>query len=184
MYRNFLFRLNTTIHNNLFCYKPLLQNFLLCLFLLFDIVLEAVNPTSDRGKMPRKQTAAERRSPEIGQRLANARMARGYTQKQMAEVFGISDVAWRNYEKGRELKSGMIVQICAILECSPNWLLGINDEGMTLSHDDPHLKSLIELWNELSTDGQREALRRVRELSRLPEYQRGEQRDPVPSVVA
>jgi len=124
--------------------------------------------------MPRKTTAAQRKDLATGERLAAARNAMGYTQKQMAEMFGISDVAWRNYEKGRELKSGMIIQICAILECSPNWLLGVKDEGMHLPPNSLLLRQLKSAFEELSDEGQREAVKRVQELTKLPEYVDGE----------
>ena len=119
---------------------------------------------------PQKKTAADRRTPEIGARLAEARKAKGMTQTQMAEIFGITDVAWRNYEKGRELKSGMIIKICAVLECSPNWLLGVKDTGMNLPPESALLKALKEAFEQLSEPGQKEAVKRVQELTKLPEY--------------
>ena len=139
--------------------------------------------------MPRKETAADRRDPETGKRLAEARNAKGYTQRQMADIFGISEVAWRNYEKGRELKSGMIVQICAVLECSPNWLLGVNNERMALNPESRLMKQLREAFDELSTEGQKEALKRVQELTHLPQYRaKGENEagpgDTVPAQIA
>lgn len=63
-----------------------------------------------------------------------------------------------------------MVQICAVLECSPNWLLGVKDEGMTLSPDSALLKELKAAFDRLSEPGQREAVKRVQELTKLPEY--------------
>lgn len=125
---------------------------------------------SMEGDMPQKKTASERRNPEIGTRLARARKKMGYTQAQMGEMFGISDVAWRNYEKGRELKSDMIIQICAVLECSPNWLLGYHDTGMSLTPDSLLLKQLKAAFDVLNGQGQQEAVKRVQELAHVPRY--------------
>lgn len=120
--------------------------------------------------MPQKKTALERKDPEVGKRLAQARNRMGFTQKQMGEKFGISDVAWRNYEKGRELKSGMILSICAVLECSPNWLLGYSEEGKHLAPESLLLRQLKEAFERLNTTGQQEAVKRVQELTHIPVY--------------
>lgn len=106
----------------------------------------------------------------MGERLAKARKAKSYTQRQMADAFGISEVAWRNYEKGRELRSGMIISICAVLECSPNWLLGYHDTGMHLAPDSLLLKQLKEAFKQLNGEGQQEAVKRVQELTEIQRY--------------
>lgn len=120
--------------------------------------------------MPQKTTAAERKNPKMGERLAQIRAERGYTQARIAKEFGISEVSWRKYEKGNEIASGRLVQICAVLECSPNWLLGYHDEGMHLAPDSLLLHQLKEAFNQLNDDGKQEAVKRVSELSKLPEY--------------
>jgi transcriptional regulator with XRE-family HTH domain len=122
--------------------------------------------------MKNKTTAKDRMDPSIGRRLKSARETKGITQKQMAEVLGMTTNAYQNYEYGSEMSSGRIIQICAVLECSPNWLLGVNDEPMSIPPDSALLRELRELFDELSTEGQREALRRVRELTRLDEYRK------------
>ena len=104
----------------------------------------------------------------MGQRLADARRAKGYTQKQMAEMFGITEVAWRNYEKGRELRSGMIVSICAVLECSPNWLLGYHDKGRQLAPDSLLLKQLKDAFNALNDVGRQKVAEYARDLTHNP----------------
>lgn len=120
--------------------------------------------------MPHKTTAAERRNPEMGKRLAQKRIEKGYTQTQMAGMFGISEVSWRKYEKGNEIASGILVQICAVLECSPNWLLGYHDEGMRLAPDSLLLKQLRDAFDQLNETGQQEAVKRVEDLTYNPVY--------------
>lgn len=120
--------------------------------------------------MKNKTTAEERINRDMGNRLGNARKAKSLTQKQMADFLGITPAAYQNYEYGREISSGRLVQICAILECSLNWLLGVKDEGMTLAPDSALLKELKAAFDKLSEPGQREAVKRVQELTKLPEY--------------
>ena len=120
--------------------------------------------------MNKKTTADERVDKVMGERLSSARTAKSLTQKQMAECLGITAAAYQNYEYGREISSGRIVQICSILECSPNWLLGVKDTGESLSPDSPLLKELKDAFFRLSEPGQREAVKRVSELAKLPEY--------------
>lgn len=120
--------------------------------------------------MSNKTTAKDRVDETMGKRLKSAREAKPLTQKQMAEILGITTNAYQNYEYGKEISSGRLVQICAILECSPNWLLGVKDEGMTLPPDSALLRELKAAFDKLSEPGQREAVKRVQELTQLPEY--------------
>ena len=120
--------------------------------------------------MNNKTTAKERVDKEMGKRLKSAREAKPLTQKQLADCLGITTNAYQNYEYGKEISSGRLVQICAILECSPNWLLGVKDEGMTLPPESALLRELKAAFDKLSTEGQKEAVKRVQELAKLPQY--------------
>ena len=104
------------------------------------------------------------------ERLKSARDSRGWSQKDMADKLGISQQVYSYYENGRELKTGMILQICAVLECSPNWLLGYHDEGMHLASDSLLLHQLREAFDQLNDTGQQEAVKRVQELTHVPTY--------------
>lgn len=120
--------------------------------------------------MSKKTTAKDRVDEMMGKRLKKAREAKSLTQKQMAEILGITSNAYQLYEYGNEISSGRLVQICAVLECSPNWLLGVKDTGMNLPPESALLKALKEAFERLSEPGQREAVKRVQELTKLPEY--------------
>ena len=124
--------------------------------------------------MEAKTTAKDRANPEMGRRLKQARESLTITQKAMAKALGITTQAYQNYEYGKEISSGRIIQICAILECSPNWLLGVKEEGAHLPPDSLLLKQLKEAFAQLSDEGQQEAVKRVQELTKLPEYVDGE----------
>ena len=83
------------------------------------------------------------------------------------------------YEHGREMKSNMITKICAVLECSPNWLLGYHDIGRQLEPEPLLLKQLKDAFNRLNDQGQQEAVKRVQELTHVPDYT-GEEKTPAP----
>lgn len=127
--------------------------------------------------MSNKTTAKQRANPAVGKRLKDARESKGIKQSEIAEILGLTTNAYQNYEYGKEISSGRLVQICAVLECSPNWLLGFRDTGRDLPENSLLLKQLREAFDELSDEGQKEALRRVQELSRLEEYRRADTGD-------
>ena len=107
---------------------------------------------------------------ESWERLKAAREEKGWSQAEIASKLGMSQQKYHPYEHGRELKSGMILSVCAILECSPNWLLGYHDTGMHLAPDSLLLKQLKDAFNQLNSQGQQEAVKRVQELAKLDEY--------------
>ena len=80
----------------------------------------------------------------------------------------MSQQKYHPYEHGREMKSNMINKICAVLECSPNWLLGYHDIGRQLEPEPLLLKQLKDAFNRLNDQGQQEAVKRVQELTHVP----------------
>ena len=73
----------------------------------------------------------------VGQRIAMYRKKRGFTQKQLAELIGITQSLISDYEVGRShLSDEMIVRLANALRCSTDNLLGtdlgsqnnVNDE--------------------------------------------------------
>jgi len=109
---------------------------------------------------------------EIAARLVEAREAKGLSGAQLARELGMSQQKYHPYEHEREMKASMIVQVCAILECSPSWLLGIQDEGKRLAPESELLKALRREFEKMNEKGQRRAVESVRELSFVPEYQK------------
>ena len=117
-----------------------------------------------------RTSSKDREDPEVGKRLRSKRESKGLSQKEVAQRIGVTPGAYQNYEYGREISSGRLVQICAVLECSPNWLLGYHDEGMHLAPDSLLLKQLKDAFDELNAEGQQEAVKRVQELAELERY--------------
>lgn len=119
-----------------------------------------------------KEKAKDRIDKDMGNRLKEARKAKRATQKEIADNLGMTANAYQLYEYGHEISSGRLVQICAILECSPNWLLGVRDEGMQLPPDSLLLRRLKEAFDSMNTEGQNEAVKRVEELCELERYKK------------
>lgn len=107
---------------------------------------------------------------EVWDRLKAAREERGWSQSVMAGKLHMSQQKYHPYEHGREMKSGMILSVCAVLECSPNWLLGYHDTGMHLAPESLLLRQLKDAFEQLNGDGQQEAVKRVEELTELSRY--------------
>lgn len=120
--------------------------------------------------MARKNTAADRVDIEAGKRLANARNAKKLTQQDMADHFGITKQAWQYYEYGREMKASMIKEVCALLECSPSWLLGMTEEGQQLPPESPLLVALKESLSKLNSKGQKKVADYADDLTGNAEY--------------
>lgn len=109
---------------------------------------------------------------EIAARLVEAREAKGMSGAQLARELGMSQQKYHPYEHDREMKASMIVKVCAVLECSPSWLLGIRDDGMNLPPESELLKSLKQEFEKLNTKGKKKAVEDVGELVFVPEYRK------------
>lgn len=107
---------------------------------------------------------------ESWDRLAIARDAKGLNQKELANMLGMTQQTYNPYEHGREMKASMIVKVCAILECSPGWLVGVEEEGQHLPPESPLLKRLKEAFNELNNKGQKKVVGYAEDLTGNVEY--------------
>lgn len=104
--------------------------------------------------------------------MVEAREAMGFSGAQLASRLGMSQQRYYPYEHDREMKATMIVKVCAILECSPSWLLGVKDQGQALPPESELLKSLKREFAKLNASGQKKAVEDVGELSFVPEYKK------------
>ncbi len=60
--------------------------------------------------------------------MKSERLAKGLTQKQVADVLGVTHNAMSQYESGtREPSVDLIVKICKCLDVSSDYLLGLVD---------------------------------------------------------
>ena len=64
----------------------------------------------------------------LGQRLKELRLARGYTQKEIADKLGMNSVTYLHYEKSqRQPPLELLADIAAFYEVSVDYLLGVVD---------------------------------------------------------
>ncbi len=110
------------------------------------------------------------KNPDFSNRLIQAREAKGLTQADMARELKMTQQSYFHYEHGREMKASMIVKVCAILECSPGWLIGHEEEGQHLPPESPLLKRLKEAFNELNNKGQKKVVGYAEDLTGNVEY--------------
>ena len=93
----------------------------------------------------------------FGERMAEARKGKELTQKKLAALLGVSPMRISHYESNnREPDIESIKKISAVLEVSPNWLLGLatikkpvtsKDDGL---NENPKIKELHELIKTMS----------------------------------
>lgn len=136
----------------------------------------------------------------IGEKIKQARIQAGMTQKQLADKCGMADSAIRKYESGRVApKMGTVKKISAALNVSIRELLKgtpwgdaqdtmeriANAREVTIERLDmktgeivrtteitPLYKRMETAFSKLNTEGKRVAIERIEELTQLPQYQR------------
>lgn len=89
-----------------------------------------------------------------GERIKEARMLKGWSQKELADKCGTTQQTIQRYESGAsEPQSTYLARVSKALDCSISYLLGIDDSAPTeiaLSADE--LK-LIQLYRSTDTRG-------------------------------
>jgi len=72
----------------------------------------------------------------MNERIKERRVALGYTQEELGTMLGLQKSAIAKYEKGRveNIKRTTIKEMARILQCSPSYLMGW-DDNLTSSGD-------------------------------------------------
>ena len=92
----------------------------------------------------------------FGDKLKNARINAGLTQKQLANLIGAKHNSISNWENNQNMPDpNMIEAICGVLKVSPSYLLLNNSDNI----DDPYFiepreQAHITKYRQLNTDGQ------------------------------
>lgn len=72
-----------------------------------------------------------------GYKIAEARIAKGWSQQQLAEKIGTTQQTIQRYESGaRDLKSSVIIKLSAALGVTISYLLGLKDTDETVAKED------------------------------------------------
>lgn len=84
---------------------------------------------------------------EMAERIRERRILIGLTQKELGEKLGLQKSAIAKYENGRveNIKRNIIANMAKVLECSPAYLMGWEDEPPDLPEHAYNLNSKEEL---------------------------------------
>lgn len=104
----------------------------------------------------------------MAERIKERRAFMGFTQEELGEKLGLQKSAIAKYENGRveNIKRSIIANMAKILDCSPAYLMGWeNDE----QHKTDFPK-ILQFYEQLNDIGKHVATERVEELTHLPKY--------------
>lgn len=87
--------------------------------------------------------------PTFGKKIREARKAKGYTQRELANLIGAKHNSVSDWENDKNKPDPDTIElICGVLDLSPNYLLASNEESLTF-----HEKRLIDKYRTLDTHG-------------------------------
>lgn len=106
---------------------------------------------------------------EIGERIKFARDLRGTTLDDIAKKVGVAKSTVQRYESGKikNIKLPVVESIATALNVNPSWIIGKSDNMELPKQKNPEIVMYYEKLNEI---GKKEAVKRVKELTFLPEY--------------
>ena len=91
---------------------------------------------------------------DMAGRIKERRTAMGYTQEELGEKIGVQKSAIAKYENGRvkNLKRGVIAKLADALQCSPTYLMGLEEENndMKLSNIIPITTHKLPMLGEIA----------------------------------
>ena len=104
----------------------------------------------------------------MADRIKERRNIMGYTQEELGRKIGLQKSAIAKYENGRveNIKRNVITDMARILECSPCYLMGWEQESLR-PEKAPKIIQYYEMLNEI---GRNEAEKRVEELTHFDKY--------------
>ncbi|MCL2632328.1 MAG: helix-turn-helix domain-containing protein [Coriobacteriia bacterium] len=124
--------------------------------------MKSINENTD------EEITALRRGVSL--RLRTARESKGLTQLEMGHFLNLTAQGYAKYEKGADVKSHILLQLCAILQCSPSWLLGFKEVGANLPPESKLLQELIEIYEILNKKGHQRLIEYARDLKNHHHY--------------
>lgn len=105
----------------------------------------------------------------MGKRIYMKRTENGMTMKQLADKLGVQTSAINKYEKGavENIKRKTIEDMAKIFGCSPSWLMGFDADMDITVKTDNDLNTLVEIYNDMTTEQKQEALRFMKYITLL-----------------
>lgn len=95
----------------------------------------------------------------LKERLKEARKARGFTQKQVAEMLGVTESTYCGYETGKREPDALKLRfLAAALHVSGDYLLEIHANRKTAPEIAGAEKQLLDIFRQLDDEGQRLAI--------------------------
>lgn len=86
---------------------------------------------------------------DLGSRIFECRKSRGMTQEEMAVRLGVTPQALSKWERGQSYPDVVLFSdICEVLGASADWLLGVEQQGITENGDE---KAQDEIWENLQS---------------------------------
>ncbi len=104
----------------------------------------------------------------MAEKIKERRNFMGYTQEELGAKIGLQKSAIAKYENGRveNIKRSVIIDMARVLECSPCYLMDWELK------ETPSTKAskIIQYYEMLNDLGKHEAVKRVEELTFIPQY--------------
>ena len=119
----------------------------------------------------------------FGEQIKNRRKELGFTQKHLADLLGVAEVTVRQYEANRRIPSlDMCINISNVLGIPLEVLLGSTKTASDIILSIRQLENELDcqmdiLYNKLNKTGKLEAVKRVGELTQLPQYTEREEKE-------
>lgn len=108
-------------------------------------------------------------------RIAEARVARGWSQQQLAEASGLTQQSIARYESGqRDPQTSAIKALSSALNVTVSYLLGLDSSDTELTDEE---KRLIDLYRKTDGSGQRSIMAVAETLAATHTPSQGEMMD-------
>lgn len=106
---------------------------------------------------------------EIGNRIKYVRNLRNVTLDTIAQKVGVAKSTVQRYESGKieSIKLPVIESIANALNVNPAWIVGKSD---LIELPSQKIPKIMQYYNQLNDLGKHEAIKRVEELTYLPQY--------------
>ncbi len=115
---------------------------------------------------------------EIQKRLKKQRLKNNYTLAELAELLNVKEATVQRYESGeiKNIKHDTIVKLAEILQCTPSYLMGWQDDAepqkSQINELTPEEIEIIRKYRDLSDDGKRKLRENIEDILLLEKYKK------------